>query len=357
MTVFVLPGDVADVTVSSGGNSYDLRMSQALRPVVHAVDGGWPLPGPAARDELDRTLRDLPSGTTVLLDGLVACGVPEVVVPQAQRLRVAVLVHMPLVDETGRDPQVAAELDAKERQTLHAAHAVIATSEWSAARLVRHHELPAERVHVVSPGVDPAPVAPGTGSRLLCVAAVTPHKAQDVLAHALAQLTDLDWTCHCVGSLARNPGYVEDLRALVDRHGLADRFLLTGPRSADDLETEYAEAGLAVLPSLGETYGMVITEALAHGLPVLVTAANAGPGTLGRAPDGTVPGMLVRPGDPDDLAAALRRFLTEPGLRRGLRTSALARRDTLTGWDTTAARLARVLGDLEKGPQCAASAR
>jgi Glycosyltransferase len=357
VTVFVLPGDVADATASSGGNSYDLRMSQALRPVVHAVDGGWPLAGPAARDELDRTLRDLPDGTTVLLDGLVACGVPEIVVPQAQRLRVAVLVHMPLVDETGRDRQVAADLDEKERRTLHAAHAIIVTSEWSAARLVGHHDLPVDRVHVVPPGVDPAPIAPGTGARLLCVAAVTPHKAQDVLARALAQLTDLEWTCHCVGPLARNPEYVEQLRELIERNGLAGRMVLTGPKTGDDLAAAYAEADLAVLPSRGETYGMVITEALARGLPVLVTAANAGPDTLGQAPDGTVPGMLVSPGDPADLAVALRRFLTEPDFWQRLRASALARRDTLTGWDTTAARLARVLGELEKGPQCAASAR
>jgi glycosyltransferase involved in cell wall biosynthesis len=111
-----------------------------------------------------------------------------------------------------------------------------------------------------------------------------------------------------------------------------------------------------VLPSLGETYGMVITEALARAVPVLVTAANAGPDTLGQAPDGSVPGMLVSPGDPVELAAALRRFLTEPDFRQRLKESALARRTTLTGWDTTARLLGQVLGRLERGPKCAASA-
>jgi hypothetical protein len=143
VTVFVLPGDVADTTVPSGGNVFDLRMVQALSPEVRAIRGTWPLPDEAARSELSTTLRDLPDGTVVLLDGLVACGVPEVVEPAAHRLRFVVLVHMLLADETGRDPAVAADLNAREARTLRAASAVVTTSPWQARRLVQHHNLPA----------------------------------------------------------------------------------------------------------------------------------------------------------------------------------------------------------------------
>ncbi|WP_243727531.1 glycosyltransferase family 4 protein [Actinocrispum wychmicini] len=351
---FVVPGDVADADVPSGGNVYDQRMCAALGLEARAVGGTWPTPDDDARTELARTLRDLPDGTTVLLDGLVACGVPEVVVPEADRLRVAVLVHMPLADETGRDPAVAADLNAREKETLRAAAAVIATSRWSGRRLVEHHGLPVDRVHVASPGVDPAPVATGTGGRLLCVAAVTPRKAQDVLTAALADLKDLPWTCECVGPLARDPEFVVQLRGLIALHGLTDRILLAGPKSGDPLEAAYAQADLLVLPSHGETYGMVITEALARGIPVFVSAVNAGPDTLGQAPDGSVPGMAITPGDPAELAAALRRFLTEPDFHQRLRASALARRSTLTGWDTTARLLGEVLSRLETGAVCAA---
>lgn len=346
-----MPGDVADPAVPSGGNTYDLRVCAGLGALgwrVHRimVTGAWPDPDAAARDRLGRVLNFLPAGALVLLDGLVGCGVPEVVGPQADRLRIVVLVHMPLADDTGLAPSAAADLDARERDTLRAATAVVTTSPWSARRLADRYGL--DRVRVAAPGTDPAPLAAGSaaGGRLLCVAAVTQHKAQDVLVSALATVTELAWRCDCVGSLHRDPGYVNRIRRLIDEHDLADRVRLVGPRTGAGLAGSYAEADLVVLPSHGETYGMVITEALARGIPVLATAARAVPDTLGRAPDGTVPGLLVPPANPAALAGAVRRWLTEPALRAELRAAARSRRDTLAGWPDTAKALAAALAEV-----------
>jgi glycosyltransferase involved in cell wall biosynthesis len=354
---FILPGDVDDVSVPSGGNTYDRRVCQGLAeagwPVSEAaVPGAWPRPDAGTRAELARTLAALPDGAVVLLDGLVACGVPEVVVPQARRLRLAVLVHLPLADETGIAPAMAEELDAGERATLHAAAAVLATSPWAGRRLAAHHGLDPDRVHVVPPGTDPAPVAPGTdgASGLLCVAAVIPRKGHDLLARALGSLIDLPWSCVCAGTLGREPEYVAGLRRLIEALGLHDRVRLAGPHTGERLAGSYAAADLVVLASRGETYGMVVTEALACGIPVLATAVDAVPETLGRAPDGSVPGLLVPPEDPMALADALRRWLGEPGLRRRIRTSARARRGMLSGWEVTSRRLADVLERLRLQP-------
>ena len=67
--------------------------------------------------------------------------------------------------------------------------------------------LPGTPVHVVPPGVDAAEVAAGTpsGGRLLCVAAVTPLKGHDVLLDALATVDDPAWRCVCVGALDLDP--------------------------------------------------------------------------------------------------------------------------------------------------------
>lgn len=346
----VLPGDVDDVTVPSGGNTYDRRVCRELAAAgwrVHetAVPGGWPRPDAAARAGLDRALAALPDGVTALADGIVVCGVPTVVVPHARRLRLAVLVHLPLGAETGLPPATARELDAAERETLRAAAAVIATSVRAARDLVRRHGLDPARVHVAPPGVDLAPPVPGSaaGSRLLCVAAVIPRKGQDVLVRALGELADLPWTCVCVGSLSRDPGYAARVRALIGELGLGERVRLAGPHTGDRLAADYAAADLLVLPTRGETYGMVVTEALARGLPVLATDVDAVPDTLGHAPGGGRPGLLVPAGDPPALAGALRRWLEDPTLRAAARAAALARRDTLDGWDTTARALADVL--------------
>ena len=345
----VLPGDVDDVSVPSGGNSYDRHLCEGLEAVHEIVlAGGWPRPDDSARTALAGALAEIPDGEVALLDGLVACGVPEIVVPQAKRLRVAVLVHLPLGDETGLAPALAAELDGRERETLLGAGAVVATSPWAARRLIEHHGLAARRVHVVTPGVDAEPLARGTdgASSLLCVASLTPRKGHDLLVEALAAVVDLPWTCVFAGPVSRDPGHVEEIRRLIERHGLGQRVLVVGPLTGEPLANAYSAADLAVLPSRAETYGMVVTEALARGIPVLATAVDGVPETLGLAPDGTVPGILVPPGDVDELATALRRWFGESGVRDRLRASARLRRDALEPWSETSRRMADILARL-----------
>ena len=336
----VLPNDIDDPATPSGGNAYDRRLCRGLAALgwsvrEHAVQGAWPKPGPTERADLGRVLATVPDGEVVLLDGLVASAVPDVLRPQAHRLRLVVLVHMPLGDDA-------------EREALDTARAVVTTSAWTRWRLIERYGLRAEQVHVAPPGVDPAPVATGSvvGSHLLCVAAVTPHKGHDVLVKALATLADQPWSCVCVGALSRDPEFVDRLTGEIRANGLTDRIRLAGPLTRDDLDAAYAAADLLVLASRGETYGMVVTEALARGIPVLATAAGGLPEALGCAPDGSLPGMLVEPGDAGELAGAVRRWLGDADLRHRLRRSARDRRTTLTGWAVTAELASNVLNEV-----------
>ena len=124
---------------------------------------------------------------------------------------------------------------------------------------------------------------------------------------------------------------------------IADRLTFTGPLPHDEVRAAYAASDLLVLPSRGESYAMVVTEALAHGLPVVATAVGGVPEALGHADDGSTPGVLVRPGDARALADALRRWLADPRRRQRLRRSAGQRRLTLTSWSLTAAEVAAAL--------------
>ncbi|NYI96922.1 glycosyltransferase involved in cell wall biosynthesis [Streptomonospora nanhaiensis] len=354
----VLPGGVDDLASPSGGNAYDRHVCAGLaargRPVRRLVlSGAWPQPAPADRARLDRELAALPDGALVLADGLVVCGVPEAVVPHAARLRLVVVAHMRLADETGLPPDTAARLDAAERAVLRSAAAVVATSGWAARRLAAHHGLAADRVHVVAPGTAPAPVAEGTDgrTRLLSVAAVTPRKGHDLLVDALARVADRPWECDFAGPLDRAPEHVARLRAAIARHGLAGRVRLRGPLAGAALEDAYAAADLAVLGSRGETFGMVVAEALARGIPVLAPGLDALPDTLGRAPDGTVPGILVPAADSAALAEGLRAWLDGAALRRRLRGAALARRGMLESWEEAVARMDHVLDTVAGRPR------
>lgn len=349
----VVPSEIDDPRSPSGGNAYDRRVCLGMPATgwsvrEHPVAGTWPTPASADRAALAGVLRSLPDGAAVLIDGLVACGVPDVVVPQARRLRIAVLLHLPLGDEVGLAPARAATLAEAEGETLRTVSAVVATSPWAARRVVELHGLPVERVHVATPGADRAPLAPGTdgASSLLCVGSITPTKGHDVLVEALAAVADRPWRCILVGPLDRDSAHAVAVRNAIGRRGLIGRLSLTGPLTGERLAAVYASADLLVLPSRAETYGMVVTEALARGIPVLATAVGGVPETLGRDPDGRMPGMMVRPDDAAALAEALRRWFDEPRLRTGLRRAARQRREGLTGWEVTARCLAVLLDRL-----------
>ena len=88
---------------------------------------------------------------------------------------------------------------------------------------------------------------------------------------------------------------------------------------------------------------MSVTEAVAHGVPVIAAAVGGLPEALGSADDGTLPGQLVLPGDPSALATALRIWLSDERHRQRLRTAARERRSTLRGWEQTTQDIASAL--------------
>jgi glycosyltransferase involved in cell wall biosynthesis len=334
----LLPEGVDDPGWPSGGNRYDRRLCDGLVALgwdvrERAIPGEWPRADAAGLAALAGALDAVPTCGLVLLDGLIASAAAAVLQPAAARLRLVALVHMPRPDGV---PTAAEEVAG-----LAAMRAVITTSAWT-RRILTAEGVPAGRIHVALPGVDAAEPAAGTpaGGRLLAVGAVVPHKGQDLLLAALSRIAGLDWTCTLVGPTDRAPAFAESVRERAS--ALGSRVRLTGPLAGAPLAAAYRSADLLVLPSRAESFGLVVLEALATGLPVVGFRVGGVPEALGLGGQGR-PGVLVPPEDPAAFAGALEAWLTDGALRARLRAAAAAARRALPGWDATARTVAGVL--------------
>jgi glycosyltransferase involved in cell wall biosynthesis len=353
----IVPGNVQH---RSGGNIYNARLAEHLAAAgvtvkIQEVDGDWPVGSEDDRGRLAAALAEDDVGTdsgadVVLVDGLVGSGAPEQIERAAAEGRAPwILVHMALADH----PEL-------ERRALNAAGGVICTSSSACRNLQRLHGL--ENTHVVVPGVDRVQQSAARESGLIApepphlvvVAALLPHKAQLLVVEALARLRELPWTAALVGSVEADPAYAAIVAEAIERHGLRDRIEVAGERSGEDLEAEWRKADLSLLVSTVESFGMVVTEAIAHEVPVLVRAGTGAVEALGATGAGTAVEL-----DDDasaaaeQLAAVLRTWLTDAELRRSWRSAARQAKDSLPTWSDAAAKVLSILGLAPSGKRAA----
>lgn len=356
-----------DPNQRTGGYIYDAQIVAALREQgvqvdVVGLEGRFPQADETAARALAGALETLADGKRVIIDGLAMGALPDVVARHADRLDITSLLHHPLGDEQGLSSEEQQHLHRSELTGLAEVARVIVTSRFTARRLselAECYSLPITApITVVEPGVAHAPVSPaaeqGEAIRLLCVATLTPRKGQDVLVNALAQVESDQWQCDCFGG-ARDAEFSTKVQQLIDEHQLAERVNLHGECDAETLEAAYQSAHALVLPSWYEGYGMVVTEALAHGLPVITTTGGALRDTL---PEGA--GISVAPGDVKALSAAISNFCTNEALRTELRAGVAVARGELNDWQAAGAEFAKALNDespaeLSAGSQFAAS--
>jgi glycosyltransferase involved in cell wall biosynthesis len=143
----------------------------------------------------------------------------------------------------------------------------------------------------------------------------------------------IDWAMDAESSFAQT------VARRIAQAGLDERVQMAGVLTGPALEAAYRGADLLIAPSRVEAYGMAVTDALRRGIPVLASDVGGIPEAVGSSP-GVV---LVPPGDPAALGAALERWLTDPALRARLTRAARETPARLPGWEDTAAEVARAL--------------
>jgi len=183
------------------------------------------------------------------------------------------------------------------------------------------------KTRYVPSGVDvdrycPPPVEkiPAGELRVGCVAHLLPVKGQSTLVQAAAEVPDLQVL---LAGRADEEEYAQSIRRQIERLGLFDRVLTVGMR--DDVDVFLRDIDIFVLPSIGrgrmEGCPVALLEAMSTRLPCIATDIPGNRDLIVNDESG----LLVPPEDPKSLAAALRRLVASPALRRRLGRAARRR--------------------------------
>ncbi|MBV9382482.1 MAG: glycosyltransferase family 4 protein [Streptosporangiaceae bacterium] len=228
-------------------------------------------------------------------------------------------------------------------RSARAADAIIINSESLRSEIRRYLHVDERKLRLIHEAVDHGLFNPGdadlardhvasrgvTKPFVLFVSSLWPYKNCDGLLRAWALARgDLSGRQLAIVGAGRDAAYAASLRSLAAELGIADEVVFVGGVPLEETVAFYRAADVFVYPSLNETFGLPILEAMACGCPVVTSDTSAMPETAGGA------AVLASPQDP----AAIARAIVEAAGRRGdrLRDLGLRRAGQFT-WGATAA--------------------
>ena len=344
---FAVPGDLQKVT---GGYAYARKLFQLLEHFDVAahhlhLPGSFPFPSAEDLELSAQIFRQVHPDTTLMIDGLAYGALSQSAVDAIEQ-RIIALVHHPLALESGLSEGQQRELRASETYALARASRIITTSSVTAKLLQEQYQVSAGDISVAEPGSPRSARAVGGDGvvQLLAVGAVIPRKDYLGLIEALKLVEHSHWQLTIVGATDHNRGYAQKVREAILSSGLRRQIELAGEVSTPELNASYASADIFVMSSRYEGYGMVLTEALARGLPIVCTDAGAMAETVGDDAAIKVPA-----GDAMAFAGSLQKLLTNPEERQRRADAAWSAAKLLPSWDGCARKVADVVKSLSGG--------
>lgn len=317
----------------SGGYIYDRMVVEQLRALGDEVTVLSLSPGAAVDLSLELDV--------VVGDELCFRELGALFIGAPSGLRRVLLIHHLSAWEQEASAQ-RSELLRLEKLAIDAADVCVATSSETAERLCR--EGLSRSARVAEPGADRLPRPDTAGQepagarmRLLFVGNILPRKRVLELVDAFVGLPSGAELVLVGAEPSRDYGTA--VRAVVEQAGAADRVRFMGSLGPAAVAEQLALADALVLPSALEGYGMVLSEALWAGVPIIAARVGAAEKLVTRSGAG----LLFEPEDRAGLAAALARFLWDAKLRAKLREQAWLSVDQLPRWRDTALALRATL--------------
>ncbi|WP_194793122.1 glycosyltransferase [Raineyella fluvialis] len=248
----------------------------------------------------------------------------------------------------GERPEPAFRI-AGERSVVEASDALVVNTPTEARQMHELYGAPLDRLHVITPGIDPhvhhpprndpRDTRPGVDDpiEILMAARLQPLKGPELLIEAMRLLAPDRLPVHATIIGDGNADYLARLRELVDRYDLGAAIAFEPAVPGAVLAERMRAADIVAVPSSSETFGLVALEAQACGAPVVASRIDG----LAEAVRDRRTGVLVADRTPRAWADALRALALDPAHRRALGRAGAVRAAGMT-WAVTAERVAEV---------------
>ncbi len=197
---------------------------------------------------------------------------------------------------------------------LSLADIIITNSEYSKREIISLG-IPSTSIQVIPPGINREKLSniqlEKKSQQILCVANYLPGKGLIYLLEAFAQINRNNFTLHLVGNPLKSSHHT-NLKKIVAESNLTKEVFFENGAERAKINQLYSTADIFVLPSLKETFGIVLIEAMYYGLPIITTNVAAIPELIIDGENG----LLVPPANSQELATALSKLMQNPNLSK-----------------------------------------
>lgn len=265
----------------------------------------------------------------------VAHSMHPLLMPSTRAAQIVTIHDLYFLDHGARtQAEIRRDYAALARRHAHRADAVVAVSEYTASQIASRFDIPRSAIFIGSPAAPrwrPAAAYAARGP-ILFIGTIEPRKNVGVLLDAYERLL----ATRPDAPPLRLAGKLSDAAAAIAdrlrRPPLAGRASHLGYVSDSEREALFRGASMLVLPSIDEGFGMPALEAMATGIPAVLSNRGALPEIAGDA------ALYAEPDAPDAFAAMMTRVLDEPGLAARMIDAGRERARRYT-WEASAANL------------------
>jgi len=261
-----------DLSSISGGNKYDINVLKYLNKNYCKVINISPNKNTSNMLLFFLRINRIPYRSTLIIDGLLAFNLSNIVDKLSKKYKVILLIHHPVSYEHQKNGKIEHKL--KERKIFSKANEIISVSN-SMKNVIKKMLNSKKNINVIKPAVDDIyhqqPLNNMDSKKIVTTGSIIPRKNIDKCIEVLSKL-EKDWSLSIIGKYDKNDTYYKKLISHINDNDLSQRVTFHNLiEDQDDLIDILKNSSVYICLSSYEGFGMANVESASLGLPLVVS--------------------------------------------------------------------------------------